>query len=50
MQIGESFSGDGVNAAHVNTVLGAKDGEARKYTLPNGSIQKVTLIKAVPYH
>ena len=26
MQIGESFIGDGVNAAHVNTVLGARDG------------------------
>ncbi len=24
--IGEGFSGDGVNAAHVNTMLGAKDG------------------------
>jgi 5,6,7,8-tetrahydromethanopterin hydro-lyase len=26
MQIGEGFAGDGPNAAHVNTVLGAKDG------------------------
>jgi 5,6,7,8-tetrahydromethanopterin hydro-lyase len=26
MQIGEGFAGGGVNAAHVNTVLGAKDG------------------------
>ncbi|MBM3673393.1 MAG: formaldehyde-activating enzyme [Actinobacteria bacterium] len=26
MQIGESFVGDGVNAAHVNTVLGERDG------------------------
>jgi 5,6,7,8-tetrahydromethanopterin hydro-lyase len=26
MQIGEGFAGDGANAAHVNTVLGAKDG------------------------
>jgi 5,6,7,8-tetrahydromethanopterin hydro-lyase len=26
MQIGEAFAGDGVNAAHVNTVLGTKDG------------------------
>ena len=26
MQIGEGFAGDGVNAAHVNTVLGPKDG------------------------
>ena len=26
MQIGEGFAGDGVNAAHVNTVLGSKDG------------------------
>lgn len=25
-QIGEGFSGEGVNAAHVNTMLGAKDG------------------------
>ena len=25
-QIGEGFSGEGVNAAHVNTLLGAKDG------------------------
>ena len=26
MQIGEGFAGDGVNAAHINTVLGPKDG------------------------
>ena len=26
MQIGEGFAGEGVNAAHVNTVLGPKDG------------------------
>jgi hypothetical protein len=26
MMIGESFVGDGVNAAHVNTVLGHRDG------------------------
>ena len=26
MQVGEGFAGDGPNAAHVNTVLGAKDG------------------------
>ena len=26
MQIGEGFAGSGVNAAHVNTVLGPKDG------------------------
>ena len=26
MQIGEGFAGSGVNAAHVNTVLGEKDG------------------------
>ena len=26
MQIGEGFAGDGANAAHVNTVLGPKDG------------------------
>jgi 5,6,7,8-tetrahydromethanopterin hydro-lyase len=26
MQIGEGFAGGGVNAAHVNTVLGAQDG------------------------
>ena len=26
MQIGEGFAGDGVNAAHVNSMLGAKDG------------------------
>jgi len=26
MQIGEGFAGDGSNAAHVNTVLGSKDG------------------------
>jgi 5,6,7,8-tetrahydromethanopterin hydro-lyase len=26
LQIGEGFAGDGPNAAHVNTVLGAKDG------------------------
>jgi 5,6,7,8-tetrahydromethanopterin hydro-lyase len=26
MQIGESFVGEGVNAAHVNTVLGRRDG------------------------
>lgn len=28
MQIGESFVGDGVNAAHVNTVLGDRNGPA----------------------
>ncbi len=28
MQIGEGFAGDGPNAAHVNTVLGGKDGPA----------------------
>jgi 5,6,7,8-tetrahydromethanopterin hydro-lyase len=28
MQIGESFVGEGVDAAHVNTVLGTKDGPA----------------------
>lgn len=28
MQIGESFVGEGVNAAHVNTVLGHRDGPA----------------------
>jgi 5,6,7,8-tetrahydromethanopterin hydro-lyase len=26
MQLGEGFAGDGPNAAHVNTMLGAKDG------------------------
>ena len=26
MQIGEGFEGSGPNAAHVNTVLGAKEG------------------------
>ncbi len=26
MQVGEAFVGDGANAAHVNTVLGAKEG------------------------
>jgi transcription elongation factor GreA len=31
-------------------LLGAKDGEKRQYTLPNGNTMKVTLIKAVPYH
>jgi transcription elongation factor GreA len=30
-------------------LLGAKEGETRSYELPNGSMQKVTLIKAVPY-
>lgn len=28
MQIGESFVGDGVNAAHINTVFGDRDGPA----------------------
>jgi transcription elongation factor GreA len=31
-------------------LLGAKEGEAREYTLPNGNTMKVNLIKAVPYH
>jgi transcription elongation factor GreA len=31
-------------------LLGAKDGEARQYNLPNGNTMKVTLIRAVPYH
>jgi 5,6,7,8-tetrahydromethanopterin hydro-lyase len=26
MQVGEGFAGDGPNAAHINTVLGSKDG------------------------
>ena len=26
MQIGEGFAGDGPNAAHINTVLGSKEG------------------------
>jgi transcription elongation factor GreA len=30
-------------------LLGAKEGEACEYELPNGHIQKVTLVKAVPY-
>jgi transcription elongation factor GreA len=30
-------------------LLGAKEGEARSYALPNGNTQKVTLVKAVPY-
>ncbi len=30
-------------------LLGAKEGETREYELPNGNIQKVTLVKAVPY-
>ena len=31
-------------------LLGAKNGETRQYTLPNGNTMKVTLMKAVPYH
>lgn len=30
-------------------LLGAKEGEAREYELPNGKSQKVTLVRAVPY-
>jgi len=30
-------------------LLGAKEGETREYELPNGTTQKVTLLKAVPY-
>lgn len=30
-------------------LLGAREGETRKYTLPNGGKMKVTLIKAQPY-
>ncbi|WP_199432541.1 transcription elongation factor GreA [Qaidamihabitans albus] len=30
-------------------LLGAKEGEAREYDLPNGRTQKVTLVRAVPY-
>lgn len=30
-------------------LLGAREGETRSYELPNGSSQKVTLVKAVPY-
>jgi transcription elongation factor GreA len=30
-------------------LLGAREGETRKYTLPNGGSMKVTLIKARPY-
>lgn len=28
---------------------GAKEGESREYQLPNGNMQKVVLVKAVPY-
>ena len=31
-------------------LLGAKDGDTREYSLPNGNTMKVTLITAVPYH
>ncbi|MQA11291.1 MAG: transcription elongation factor GreA [Pseudonocardiaceae bacterium] len=30
-------------------LLGAQEGDERSYELPNGSIQRVTLLKAVPY-
>lgn len=30
-------------------LLGAREGETRQYTLPNGGSMKVTLLKAVPY-
>ncbi|NIJ10681.1 transcription elongation factor GreA [Saccharomonospora amisosensis] len=30
-------------------LLGAREGESREYSLPNGKTQKVTLVKAVPY-
>jgi transcription elongation factor GreA len=30
-------------------LLGAREGETREYTLPNGGTMKVTLIKARPY-
>ncbi|MBK1785626.1 transcription elongation factor GreA [Prauserella cavernicola] len=30
-------------------LLGAKEGESREYSLPNGNTQKVTLVQAVPY-
>lgn len=30
-------------------LLGAKNGETREYSLPNGNIQKVTLLRAEPY-
>jgi transcription elongation factor GreA len=30
-------------------LLGAKEGETREYELPNGTTQKVTLLKAIPY-
>jgi transcription elongation factor GreA len=33
-----------------DALMGAKVNETREYTLPNGSAQKVTLVKAVPYH
>jgi transcription elongation factor GreA len=31
-------------------LLGAKNGETRQYSLPNGNVMKVTLMKAEPYH
>ena len=31
-------------------LLHAKVGETREYTLPNGSVMKVTLLSAEPYH
>jgi transcription elongation factor GreA len=30
-------------------LLGAGEGEQREYQLPNGSLQRVTLLKAIPY-
>ncbi|RJQ71591.1 transcription elongation factor GreA [Pseudonocardiaceae bacterium YIM PH 21723] len=30
-------------------LMGAKEGDVREYTLPNGNSQKVTLVKAVPF-
>ena len=31
-------------------ILGGKTGDSREYLLPNGSLQKVTIVKAKPYH
>ncbi len=31
-------------------ILGSKAGDTREYTLPNGSTQKVVVVKATPYH
>jgi transcription elongation factor GreA len=51
----ESVNNDKLEVYSPNSPLGsallnAKEGETRTYTVPSGSVVKVTLVSAEPYH